>query len=103
MGAVVSLLRVAMPALVLVLANAGFGHASADEQQNTMAPREYRLLKSWGLQSTASGRLHFQADRDRDQPPAAAWQPDLSPYRIRPTIQPGEALNPVVISARQKQ
>ncbi len=92
-----------MPALVFVLASAGFGQAFADAQDNTTAPREYRLLKSWGLQTTASGRLRFQADRDRDQPPATAWQPDLSPYRVRPSIQPGEALNPVVISARQKQ
>jgi hypothetical protein len=92
-----------MRVLFLMLANGASVDVVADEQNNGLDPREYRLLKSWGLQPTASGSLRFQADHDNDQPPAAAWQPDLSPYRIRPSIQRGEALNPVVISARQKQ
>ena len=83
---------------LIVALSVAAGAAYADD----MDPREYRLLKSWGMQVDDSGRLHFRPGRERAAAPTGNWQPDVSAYRVRPEFQPGDVLQPVVISAKQK-
>ena len=73
--------------------------AVADDQTET-----YRLLKSWGLQFDVNGRLNVLPREDDETEEYQPWRPDLSELTsAKPQIDRSDALQPVVISSRQKK
>ena len=63
---------------------------------------EYRLLKSWGIQFDAQGKLRFKPD-EKKPTPYHPWKPDLSAYQALDAIQTRpEILKPLIISSRAR-
>ena len=61
----------------------------------------YRLLKSWGMQFNADGRLYFHASAESEPTVESSWNPDVSSYETNPPEHTQHPLQPVIISSRQ--
>ena len=61
----------------------------------------YRLLKSWGMQFDASGKLHFRSQQEKTEPSAERWNPDVSAFQSNKLQPVGETLQPLIISSKQ--
>lgn len=61
----------------------------------------YRLLKSWGMQFDASGKLHFRSQQDKVGPSSERWNPDISAFQSSKPQPVEESLQPLIISSKQ--
>ena len=87
-----SAMRIAASCLLLIFA------LPLNADKNVEA---YRLLKSWGMQFDASGKLHFRSQKDKADPSAERWNPDVSAFQSNKPQPVGETLQPLIISSKQ--
>ena len=63
---------------------------------------ENRLLKSWGFQFNAQGRLIFKSE-NKKQPEYQPWSPEQLNFQLtEPGKNPAKVLQPLVISSKNK-